>query len=121
MPTPIPDNSFVSVEFLMRVGSVFRRMKDFYFLYVFCLFPAVHLDKQVAILCFLNSFWTIPYREYLFYEERREFGYESGEVAGSFTVYDSDRFHLDLYLNMLYIFRWPSAPPPTMESNLCWE
>ena len=85
-----PDNSLGSVEFLMWVGSAFCRIKVFHFWYVVCLPPAVHLDKQVAIHCFLNSFRSSPCRNDFCYEERREFGEadlqrfnsnESGEVC----------------------------------------
>ena len=54
-----------SFEFLMWIGSAFHHMKGFYFQYVLCLPLAVHLDKQVSIPCFLNSFQTSPCRDYL--------------------------------------------------------
>ena len=44
--------------------------------------------------------------------------------AASFSESDPERFRLDFCLKtpyMLYIFHWPCAPPPTTESNLCWE
>ena len=47
-----------------------------------------------------------------------------GKSAASFSESDSERFHLDFWVKMpymLYIFHWPCAPPPTTESNLCWE
>ena len=60
--------------------------------------PAVHLDKQVATACFLNSFWSSPCGNNFFYEERREFDLvnlqrfnnnESEEVCGFDAVYFS--------------------------------
>ena len=88
---PTPDNFSGSVESFMQVSPAFRRMKGFHFLYAFCLSLSVHLDKQVAIPGFFNSFWSSPCRNNFFHEERREFGdadlfqrfnnNESGEVC----------------------------------------
>ena len=72
MPTAYSWKLFWSVEFLMQIGSAFVKWKVFVF-NVFCLHLAVHLDKQVAIPCFLNSFLSSPWRNNIFYEERREF------------------------------------------------
>ena len=127
---PTPDNSLGSVEFLMWVGSVFRWMKSFHFLYAFCLPLAVHLDWQVSVLGFLNSFLSSSCRNNFFFEERREFGLadllqrfnnnDSGEVCCLILQVSFIFFYLKTPY-MLYIFRWPCDPPPTTEYNLCWE
>ena len=49
-------------------------MKGFHFQYVFCLHPAVHLDKQIAIPCFLNSFRGNTRRNIFYYDKKVEFG-----------------------------------------------
>ena len=70
---PIPDNSFEIVEFFIRIGT-FCCMEDFHFQYVFCLSPALHHDKQVSVLSFLNVFRSSSTFYNFFYEERAEFG-----------------------------------------------
>ena len=64
---PIPDNFLGSVQFLMPVGSAFCRVKGYHFRYVFCLPPAVHVNKQVAIPCFRNSSRSSSCRNDLFW------------------------------------------------------
>ena len=48
-----------------------------------------------------------------------------GKSAASFSESDSDWFCLVFFLIedaiVAVYFCWPCAPPPTMESNLCWK
>ena len=47
-----------------------------------------------------------------------------GKSPASFSKSDSERFRLEFLfedaIHAVY-FHWPYAPPPTKESNLCWE
>ena len=107
----------------MRVGSAFHRMKDFHFYYAFCLPPAVHLDKQVAIPCFFNSFQSSPCRKYFFYDlalqtsSKDSLKMNMGKFAASFSESDSDRFHLVLLFEDAINARHHSSRSPTCVGN----
>ena len=131
---PTPDKSLGNVEFLMQVGSAFRRMKIFIFC-AFCLSPAVHLNKQVDISFFLSVLWVSHVEITFSMRERENLAWQTsskdsitmnlGKSAASFSEPDSDRFRFFLFKDSIYdiqyIFGWLCAPPATTESNLCWE
>ena len=120
---PTSYNSFRSVEFFMRIGSEFHRMKGYHFKYVFCLF------KQVSIPCFSYVFCFFAIVRIFFSEigdkstgqtsSKDSMTMNLGRSAVSSSESDSDRF-IFFCLKVLFILRWPCAPPATKESNLYW-
>ena len=73
---PSSGDSFRSVQPFEGICSAFAAVESFHCYAVFGLLPAVYLDKQVSISCFLYVFWCVGSsfsRNNLFYEERREF------------------------------------------------
>ena len=100
---------------------------------VFCLSPIVYLDK-LPFLVFLTVYglalvditFSIRKGENLarHTSSKDSITMNLGKSAASFSESDSERFRFVFCLKtpyMLYIFHWPCAPPPTTESNLCWE
>ena len=124
---PTLDNSLESIKFLMWVGSAFCRIFN-----VFCLPPAVHLDQEVSILCFLNSFWSSSSGDYFFMRKGENLAWQisskdsitmnPGKSAALFSEFDSDRFSLVfLFEDAIYAVYFSLDLRSTTDSNLHWE
>ena len=92
----------------MWICSAFSSVEAFPFEDVFCLPPAIHLNKQVSISYFLYVFEGSSYRNYLFYSERDNLAWHTsskdsmtmdlGKSAASFFETGSDKFLLIFFL-----------------------
>ena len=91
----------------MLVGSVFRRMKRFYFLYVFCLCSAVHSTSKLPFVVFFKIFgvsrveitFTMRKGENLANQtsSKDSITMNLGKSAASFSESDSAKFYLGFF------------------------